>query len=116
MRDPRLMLSERDVARLAPVLTGWLELGLNRAAVSATLAGCLPDGPIRSAAGLLAYRIRELRPPRLAERPAGGGIRPPDRVIHPLQNCEGDCNRVFRSPEPGRCADCRDDTGAAQAA
>lgn len=105
VRDPRLMLSERDVHRLAPALTGWLELGLNRAAVAATLAGCLPDGPIRSAAGLLAYRLRELRPPGLPQGPVGG-VRPPDLVIHPLQNCEGGCNRVFRAPEPGNCASC----------
>ncbi|MCJ0867992.1 helix-turn-helix domain-containing protein [Streptomyces sp. AP-93] len=104
LRDPRLTLSERDVARLAPALTGWLELGLNRAAVSATLAGGLPDGPIQSAAGLLAYRLRELRPPRLPQRPAGG-VRPPDMVIHPFQTCD-DCERVFRAPAPGHCNSC----------
>lgn len=103
LRDPRLMLSARDVARLAPELTGWLELGLSRAATSAALAEGLPDGPIRSAAGLLAYRLRELRPPRLAER--APGARPTDRQIHPFQTCE-DCDRAFRAPSPGKCTSC----------
>lgn len=113
LRDPRLMLSERDVARLAPGLTGWLKLGLSPVAVGATLAGCLPDGAIRSPAALLAYRIRELRPPRLLERPAG--VRPPqDRVILPFQTCD-DCERAFRAASPGDCADCTA-TKAAKAA
>lgn len=104
LRDPRLMLSERDVARLAPSLTGWLKLGLSPAATSATLAGCLPDGPIRSPGALLAYRLRELRPPRLSERPVG--VRPPkDREILPFQTCD-DCDRAFRAASPGHCAPC----------
>ncbi|WP_251072334.1 hypothetical protein [Streptomyces sp. ISL-43] len=98
------MLSEREVARLAPGLTCWLELGLSRAAISGTLAGCLPDAPIRSPAALLAYRLRELRPPRLPERPPGPPPGP-DMDIHPLQTCD-DCDRAFRAPAPGRCRSC----------
>ncbi|MFE2285098.1 hypothetical protein ACFXDJ_13095 [Streptomyces sp. NPDC059443] len=51
----------------------------------------------------MAYRLRELRPPRLAELPSGA--RPADRQVHPFQTCE-DCDRAYRAPSPGRCTSC----------
>ncbi|MER7514869.1 helix-turn-helix domain-containing protein [Streptomyces sp. NPDC126499] len=94
--EPRLLLSERDILRLAPELTTWLERGARPDAVLRTLAACLPDDLVHPA-GLLAHRLRVLLPPPLPARPPT-----PD----PLQTCDS-CDRAFRSPHPGRCRDCR---------
>lgn len=61
-------------------------------------------------AGVLAYRLRAMRPVPLPARPAAspttevkaGATRRPD----PFQDCDG-CERAFRSRRPGRCRDCR---------
>ncbi|MFD8630824.1 helix-turn-helix domain-containing protein [Streptomyces sp. NPDC059533] len=105
LRDPRLLLSERDVARLAPGVTTWLERGITPAAVSGTLAGCLPLEPIRSPVAFLAHRLTALRPPVLRAQPINGP-RTADLQVHPLQTCDG-CDLAFRSPTPGHCAGCR---------
>ncbi|MFK0253160.1 helix-turn-helix domain-containing protein [Streptomyces sp. NPDC090445] len=105
LRDPRLVLSERDVARLAPAVAAWLERGLTPSAVGATLTRSLPLTPIHSPYGLLAHRLRELIPPPI---PAGPAIRPPgpDRTIHPLQCCES-CGKAYRAPtRGGHCGPC----------
>jgi hypothetical protein len=102
--DPRLLLSERDVHRLAPAVTTRLERGAAPEAVRRTLAASLPPDLCHPAA-LLAHRLAELLPPPLP-------VRPPGPV--PLQNCES-CDRAFRSPEPGRCRGCAT-TGALLAA
>ncbi|MEU6864975.1 hypothetical protein ABZ924_17105 [Streptomyces sp. NPDC046876] len=110
--DPRLLLSERDVRRLVPAVSVWLERGAEPEAVARVLSADLPDG-LRRPAGLLAYRLAELLPPYLppVTAPAARPYVPPD----PWQDCDG-CKRVFRAPEPGgRCRDCRE-AGAAQAA
>ncbi|MEU9176818.1 helix-turn-helix domain-containing protein [Streptomyces sp. NPDC048550] len=104
LRDPRLVLSERDTVRLAPAAAVWLERGLAPSAVIATLTRSLPTVPIHSPAALLAHRLRELLPPRLPDPGAAHPV-PPDREIHPLRTCDG-CDRAFRSPTPGRCRDC----------
>ncbi|MFF1338101.1 helix-turn-helix domain-containing protein [Streptomyces sp. NPDC058290] len=104
LRDPRLVLSERDTVRLAPAAAVWLERGLAPSAVIATLTRSLPTVPIHSPAALLAHRLRELLPPRLPDPGAPHPV-PPDREIHPLRTCDG-CDRAFRSPTPGRCRDC----------
>ncbi|MFB6808911.1 helix-turn-helix domain-containing protein [Streptomyces sp. NPDC056387] len=105
LRDPRLVLSERDTVRLAPAAAVWLERGLPPSAVIAALTRSLPATPIHSPAALLAHRLRELLPPRLPD-PGEARPVPPDREIHPLRTCDG-CDRAFRSPVPGRCRDCR---------
>ncbi|MFK4224941.1 helix-turn-helix domain-containing protein [Streptomyces sp. NPDC019890] len=102
--EPRLLLSERDVHRLAPAVTTWLERGAAPEAVRRTLTASLPPD-LRHPAALLAHRLAELLPPPL---PAGR----PGPV--PLQNCES-CDRAFRSTEPGRCRGCAT-TGALLAA
>ncbi|MFF0549260.1 hypothetical protein ACFYUL_09895 [Streptomyces sp. NPDC004311] len=103
-RDPRLLLAERDVARLAPGVVAWLERGLDAEAVARALSRDLPE-PLRNPAGVLAYRLGALLPPRLPPLP-GPAARPhPDRITYPMQNCDG-CDRGFRAPEPGRCGDC----------
>ncbi|MGW0394511.1 helix-turn-helix domain-containing protein [Streptomyces sp. NPDC003042] len=111
LRDPRLMLSERDVARLAPSVGTWLERGLSPAAISGTLAGCLPAEPIRSPAGFLAHRLAVLLPP-LLRLPRLGPSPHPDGEVHPFQTCDG-CERAFRAPTPGHCEACSTATATA---
>ncbi|NXY94772.1 helix-turn-helix domain-containing protein [Streptomyces sp. BR123] len=105
LRDPRLVLSQRDVTRLAPAVAAWLDRGLTPSAVGATLTRSLPLTPIHSPYGLLAHRLRELIPPPI---PVGPAIRPPgpDRTIHPLQCCES-CGKAYRAPtRGGSCGPC----------
>jgi hypothetical protein len=100
--DDRLTLSGRDVRRLAPAVTAWLDNGATPGAVHRTLTACLPPD-VRNPAGLLGHRLREMLPPPLpAVRTTGTGEARPD----PFQTCDM-CDRAFRSPEPGRCRDCR---------
>ncbi|MEV7541672.1 helix-turn-helix domain-containing protein [Streptomyces sp. NPDC089915] len=100
--DPRLLLSERDVRRLAPDLSTWLERGAEPEAVRRVLAAGLP-ADMRSPAAVLGYRLRAGLPPELpreAPPPRPGRYRP-----DPFQTCDG-CERAFRAPVPGRCDDC----------
>ncbi|MEV7591615.1 helix-turn-helix domain-containing protein [Streptomyces sp. NPDC089922] len=111
LRDPRMVLSERDTVRLAPDAARWLDRGLTPSAVAAALTRALPQTVIHSPAALVAHRLREMLPPRLAVPASGPGPSaagppaPPDRVLLPLRSCE-DCERAIRSASPGRCADC----------
>ncbi|MEU7718379.1 helix-turn-helix domain-containing protein [Streptomyces tibetensis] len=101
--DSRLLLSERDVHRLAPQVSAWLERGVPVTAVERTLTSDLPQVPIKHPAAFLAHRLTTLLPPPLpAARPHPA---PPPRPA-PLQTCDG-CERAFRSAQPGRCRDCR---------
>ncbi|GGU14893.1 helix-turn-helix domain-containing protein [Streptomyces lateritius] len=96
LHEPRLLLSERDVHRLAPGVAAWLDRGAHPDAVCRTLTASLPDN-LKHPAGLLAHRLTALLPPPLPARPPT-----PD----PLQNCDR-CDRAFRGPEPGACPGCR---------
>ncbi|MFJ3828036.1 helix-turn-helix domain-containing protein [Streptomyces sp. NPDC090046] len=101
--DPRLLLSERDVRRLAPDASVWLERGIAPDAVARAVSADLPE-QMRNPAAVVAYRLTRLLPPRLPPAPAAPPVREagaPD----PLQNCDG-CDRAFRAPHPGRCRDC----------
>ncbi|MEU7023825.1 helix-turn-helix domain-containing protein [Streptomyces sp. NPDC046203] len=98
VHDPRLLLSVRDIERLAPGLTTWLDRGAHPDAVLRTLSASLPHD-LRHPAALLAHRLTNLLPPPLPAAP-----RRPD--VFPLQTCDG-CERAFRAPEPGHCRDCR---------
>ncbi|MFF3089737.1 helix-turn-helix domain-containing protein [Streptomyces nojiriensis] len=104
LRDPRLVLSERDTVRLAPAAAVWLERGLVPGAVTAALTRGLPPTVIHSPAALLAHRLREQLPPQLPDAWAAYPVLP-DREVHPFRACE-DCDLAFRSPVPGRCKDC----------
>nr|WP_168724310.1 helix-turn-helix domain-containing protein [Streptomyces sp. A1547] len=108
--DPRLLLAERDVQRLAPKVSAWLERGADPEAIGLTLTGNLPE-TMRSPASVLAYRLEALLPPRLPAAPAARPVRRPD----PFQTCDG-CERAFRSPHPGRCRDCPPPPGVRAAA
>ncbi|MFJ8634037.1 helix-turn-helix domain-containing protein [Streptomyces sp. NPDC093568] len=100
--DSRLLLAERDVHRLAPAVSAWLDRGVPPTAVQRTLTNGLPGDPIRNPAALLAHRLTALLPPALPTP----GSPPPTARPDPLQTCDG-CDRAFRSPQPGRCRDCR---------
>ncbi|WP_445518332.1 helix-turn-helix domain-containing protein [Streptomyces sp. NEAU-174] len=104
--DDRLLLSERDVRRLAPAVDTWLERGAAPEAVRRTLSADLPPD-LRHPAALLAHRLTELLPPPL---PAAQPTTPRPTVV-PLQNCDG-CDRAFRAQKPGLCRDCRESEAA----
>ncbi|MFJ6838237.1 helix-turn-helix domain-containing protein [Streptomyces sp. NPDC091209] len=107
--DPRLLLAERDVHRLAPAVAAWLERGAAPEAVRLTLTGGLPRERVHRPASLLAHRLTELLPPRLPTiAPPVARSHPQRSQPHPLQNCDG-CDRAFRAPDPGRCRGCRSD-------
>ncbi|MFB6809130.1 hypothetical protein [Streptomyces sp. NPDC056387] len=91
-----------------PGVVEWLERGAAYEAVRRALTADVPSD-LRNPAGLVAYRLRASLPPPLPPSDRGpiGPPPPPDRIVHPLRNCDG-CERAFRSPTPGaRCGDCR---------
>ncbi|MFG2128274.1 helix-turn-helix domain-containing protein [Streptomyces sp. NPDC048751] len=102
-QDPRLLLSTCDTAHLAPGIAAWLERDVTPTAVRHSLTANLPDGPLHRPAALLAHRLASHLPaPPPFRAPAAPRPAAPDR----LQTCDG-CDRAFRSPQPGRCRDCR---------
>ncbi|MFJ3773671.1 helix-turn-helix domain-containing protein [Streptomyces sp. NPDC090075] len=102
--DSRLLLSERDVRRLMPEVSVWLERGVPATVVERALTTGLPQDPIKHPAAFLAHRLTALLPPQLPI-PVSLGASAPARP-DPLQTCDG-CERAFRAPGPGRCRDCR---------
>ncbi|MFG2876266.1 helix-turn-helix domain-containing protein [Streptomyces sp. NPDC048337] len=104
--DPRLLLGERDIERLAGGVEAWLDRGATFDAVTAVLTARVPD-PVRNPAGLIAHRLAAQLPPELEPLFRRAAFVPPD----PFQTCDT-CDRAFRSPAPGRCADCTDAKGA----
>lgn len=101
--DPRLLLSARDVDRLAPAVAVWLERGASPDAVRNALVTDLPTA-LHHPAALLAHRLSDRLPPPLPAV-AARSAPAPDRP-DPLQTCDG-CERAFRAPGPGLCRDCR---------
>ncbi|MHC3449480.1 hypothetical protein [Streptomyces prasinus] len=103
--DPRLLLSEREAARLAPAVGQWLAAGVAPSRITAHLTTRLPDHLLARPAAILAFRLRET--PLPAPPPAPLPSFPERPVLLPFQTCDG-CERAFRAPEPGqRCRDCR---------
>ncbi|MGW2630181.1 hypothetical protein ACWC2K_12735 [Streptomyces chattanoogensis] len=110
-RDRRLLLSEREIAALAPAVTEWLDRGVAPREITAALTDRLPE-PIRCRpARLLAHRLAVLRPPA----PTSPAPRSGPPAVVPLQNCDG-CDRAFRADRPGRCRGCRVDRAHARPA
>ncbi|MFJ5308667.1 helix-turn-helix domain-containing protein [Streptomyces sp. NPDC088350] len=103
-QDPRLLLPERAVRRLAPAVAAWLERGARPEAVRHTLTADLPE-PLRNPAALLTHRLAELLPPPVPMAPPLPQDRP--AAPPPFHNCEG-CDRAIRTARPGAyCRDCR---------
>ncbi|MFJ2442296.1 helix-turn-helix domain-containing protein [Streptomyces sp. NPDC087658] len=101
--DPRLLLGELDIRRLAPAVAAWLERGIEPLAVQRTLTALLPQEDIARPAGLIAHRLTHLLPPPLPAAP----VKP--RVV-PLQNCDH-CDRAYRSHTEGLCPGCEAEQG-----
>ncbi|MDT0382691.1 hypothetical protein RM572_28480 [Streptomyces sp. DSM 42041] len=97
--DPRLALSRREIARLAPGVDAWLDSGVRPARITRTLTGDLPESFRTRPAAVLAWRLAELQPAPSPEPP------PPAPTVAPLRNCP-DCDRAHRSPTPGPCPLC----------
>jgi hypothetical protein len=96
----QLVLSEDDVARLAPAVATWFERGSTPAALRKALTDDLPQ-PVKYPAKFVGHRLTKLLPPPpTLAMPAVG-----------LQNCDS-CNRAFRSPFAGNCHDCAADDGS----
>ncbi|MFF5505463.1 helix-turn-helix domain-containing protein [Streptomyces roseolus] len=107
--DPRLMLSSRDVVRLAPGVRRWFARALDDEEITGALTACLPV-PMTHPAGLLAHRLDHFLPPARFlpppdPRPAAprGGIEIHDVPV--FMSCD-DCDRTFRSSTPGLCEHC----------
>ncbi|MER6139144.1 hypothetical protein ABT174_03645 [Streptomyces sparsogenes] len=113
--DPRLILSRREVAELAPAVARWLAVGVGPRQLTSLLTTGLPDRFLARPARLLTFRLSE-PPPAVAPAPAP---RTPPRTpppVLPWQTCDG-CERAFRAPEPALCRDCglNEKTGAVAA-
>ncbi|MFD4174264.1 hypothetical protein [Streptomyces anulatus] len=103
---PQFTLSETDIRHLVPGVAAWLERAAHPDAIRRILTTDLPH-PLRHPAKLLKHRLTALLPPPL---PGAHDLTAPARpriAVTPFQNCDG-CNRVFRSPTPGHCRDCRE--------
>ncbi|NEB83100.1 hypothetical protein G3I43_02670 [Streptomyces anulatus] len=103
---PEFTLSEADIRQLAPGVAAWLERAAHPDAIRRTLTTDLPH-PLRRPALLLKHRLTALLPPPL---PGVHDLAAPARprvTVTPFQTCDG-CDRVFRSPTPGHCRDCRE--------
>ncbi|MGV9344359.1 hypothetical protein ACWDSD_06025 [Streptomyces spiralis] len=100
--DPRLVLSEREAARLAPAVAQWLAAGVEAPQIIEFLTTRLPDRFRARPAGILAFRLRDT--PLPAPPPAAHRADRPAAL--PFQTCDG-CERAFRAPEPGHCRECR---------
>ncbi|AQW51219.1 hypothetical protein ACIQPP_36775 [Streptomyces violaceusniger] len=99
--DPRLILSRREVANLAPAVGQWLAAGVGPTQVTRALTTRLPDHLLTRPARILAFRLSE--PPLPVPTPAAPPSTPP---ALPWRTCDG-CDRAFRSANDGRCRDCR---------
>ncbi|MFC8451698.1 hypothetical protein [Kitasatospora sp. NPDC057223] len=104
--DRRLLLSEPDIAGLAPAVAAWLARGVGPAQITEHLTADLPERFRSRPARLLAFRL--LDPPVAAPAALPGRA-----AAVPWQTCDGGCERAFRSTEPGRCRDCAPDARAA---
>lgn len=96
--DPRLILSAREVAELAPHVAEWLARGVGTGELIGHLTAGLPERFRARPARVLAFR--------LAEPPLPVPALPPGRAVLPWQTCDGGCERAFRAAAPGRCRDC----------
>ncbi|MET8885413.1 hypothetical protein [Streptomyces rubiginosohelvolus] len=103
---PQFTLSEGDIRQLAPAVATWLERDAHPDTIRRTLTDDLPQ-PLRHPVKLLKHRLTALLPPPL---PGACDLSAPARprvVVTPFQTCD-DCDRAFRSPDPGHCRDCRE--------
>ncbi|MGW0500089.1 hypothetical protein ACWD0Z_33050 [Streptomyces sp. NPDC003007] len=103
--DPRLVLSVREAARLAPAVAEWLAAGVGPREITDLLTVRLPDRFRARPASVLAFRLRETPLPVPPPPPLPPSVQRP--AVLPFQTCDG-CERAFRAPGPGHCRSCRD--------
>ncbi|MFJ8147825.1 hypothetical protein ACIQ6R_22560 [Streptomyces sp. NPDC096048] len=103
--DPRLVLSAREAARLAPAVAEWLAAGVGAHEITELLTVRLPDRFRARPASFLAFRLRETPLPVPPPAPLPLAVERP--AVLPFQTCDG-CERAFRAQEPGHCRSCRD--------
>ncbi|MFD5520404.1 hypothetical protein [Streptomyces sp. NPDC127066] len=114
LADPRLLLSERDVQRLAPAVETWLARAATPDQITRTLTAALPSDadPIRHPARFVEYRLTTFLPPPLPTATVSSPSRPRPQPL-PLVTCDG-CERAFRTHDPNAlCRECRDARAAA---
>jgi hypothetical protein len=109
LRDPRLLLSERDVSWLAPAVGEWLRRGVGPERIVDAVCADLPGPLLRRPAGLIAYRLGHLKPVEAAPLRSSQGQR---SDVVPMQNCDA-CDRGYRAEHPGLCRDCAMESAAA---
>jgi hypothetical protein len=113
LADTRLLLSERDVQRLAPAVEAWLARSATPDQITRMLVAGLPSEavPIRHPASLLEYRLTTLLPPPLPAGPSCTATVTSLRQPVPLVTCDG-CERAFRTHDPrALCRDCKERRG-----
>ncbi|MFI1419279.1 hypothetical protein ACH4VX_15010 [Streptomyces sp. NPDC020731] len=106
--DPRLVLSEREAARLAPAVTAWLAAGVSPSQIRTSLTAGLPDPFLTRPVGILAFRLRET--PLPAPPPVSLPPLPARPAVPRFQTCDG-CERAFRVWKPSAQTRCRGPTG-----
>ncbi|MEV6670534.1 hypothetical protein [Streptomyces sp. NPDC051162] len=99
--DPRMTLSARECAQLAPLAEEWLARGATEAElVRALTAGLPPD--VHCAGAMARTRLKSKLPPHRTPAP------PPTPPTPHLTECEG-CGAPARHLPGGRCRACRAD-------
>ncbi|MFC5720054.1 helix-turn-helix domain-containing protein [Streptomyces gamaensis] len=106
-RDPRLLLSGRDIRHMAPLVRTWLDRGIGPHQLRHTLTRELPAEGLKWPARILTHRLTDWLPPALPTSVPAAAPKPEPVRPHPLRNCDG-CDRAFRAPHPGLCRDCRE--------
>ncbi|WP_369272352.1 helix-turn-helix domain-containing protein [Streptomyces sp. R11] len=104
IHEPRLLLTNREAQRLAPLAARWLSEGFHEMEVIRTLTKALPS-PVASAAALVHFRLKNHEPERTpAPMPSQAPSEPVNRAECPK------CHRPYRAGHPGGiCRDCRED-------
>ncbi|WP_121710394.1 hypothetical protein [Streptomyces sp. E5N91] len=92
--DHRLVLSEREAARLAPAVAEWLAAGVGAHEITELLTVRLPDHFRARPASILAFRLRETPLPAPPRAPLPLTVERP--AVLPFQTCDG-CERAFRA-------------------
>ncbi|MGW8490047.1 hypothetical protein [Streptomyces sp. NPDC055886] len=107
---PQFILSEDDVRRLVPGVAAWLERAARPDAIRRALTDD-PPHPLKHPAKLLSYQLTELLPPAPPGADDLAALARPRVTVTPFQTCD-DCDRAFRSADPGCCRDCRETRAA----
>lgn len=102
IHDTRLLLSDRECARLAPLAMPWLAAGFHEMEVIRALTVGLP-AEIASAAALVTFRLKNHQPERT---PALKPFRAPSQSVK-RERCP-ECEVIFPLGHPGGiCRNCR---------